>query len=196
MENAKKKNTKDKIIDAAWKLFFKQGYDTTTIEQIIDASKTSRGAFYHHFRGKEDLLFCLAYFFDQDYDGWMDSIDPNLHSLDKLLLFDEFVLKNLEASPYRSFLPSLYGMQVMTKGNRHILNPNRQYYQLISRLMKEGLEKGQIQSSLSYLELTEWYAIIERGFTYDWCLTQGRYSLLQYGQRMMKVFLESLRGTI
>ncbi|MEF9840490.1 MAG: TetR/AcrR family transcriptional regulator [Lachnospiraceae bacterium] len=196
MENAKKKNTKDKIIDAAWKLFLKQGYDTTTIEQIIDASKTSRGAFYHHFRGKEDLLFCLAYFFDQDYDGWMDSIDPNLHSLDKLLLFDEFVLKNLEASPYRSFLPSLYGMQVMTKGNRHILNPNRQYYQLISRLMKEGLEKGQIQSSLSYLELTEWYAIIERGFTYDWCLTQGRYSLLQYGQRMMKVFLESLRGTI
>ncbi|MEF9942371.1 MAG: TetR/AcrR family transcriptional regulator [Lachnospiraceae bacterium] len=193
MTTSKKRTTKDKIIDAAWELFLKQGYDDTTVDQIIITSKTSRGAFYHHFRGKEDLLFCLAYFFDQDYDGWLDSIDPQLHTLDKLLLFDAFVLKNLEDSPYRSFLPALYGMQVMTKGNRHILNPNREYYQLIASLMKEGIEKKHIQSSLSYLELTEWYAIIERGFTYDWCLTQGHYSLCQYGQRMMSVFLESLR---
>ncbi len=190
----KKISTKDKIINAAWELFMEQGYEDTTIHEIIETSQTSRGSFYHHFRGKEDLLFSLAYNFDIDYIGWEETIDPSMNSLDKLLFFDAYVLKNLEESPYKPFLSSLYGLQVMTEGTRHILNPNRRYYQIISKFMKEGLEKNEIKSTLSYMELTETFAIIERGFTYDWCLTQGRYSLLQYGQRMMSIFLNSLRA--
>ena len=189
----KKKSTKEKIIEAAWELFLNYGYEHTTVNQIIDVSGTSRGAFYHHFFGKEDLLFCLAYFFDNDYEEFKKTLDPSAHTLDKLMSFDAFVMKNLEDSPYKSFLAPLYGYQVMTAGKRYILNPERPYYQMIFHMMKEGIEKGEIQSSLSYSELTEWFAIIERGFTYDWCLNQCRYSLLQYGQRMMKVFLDSLR---
>lgn len=192
--NGKKINTKDKIIKAAWKLFMDQGYEETTISQIIEVSQTSRGAFYHHFRGKEDLLFSLAYFFDNDYTIWENTIDPCMNSLDILLSFDAYILKNLEDSPYRPFLSSLYGLQVMTSGTRYILDPSREYYKIIARLMKEGIEKNEIKSSLSYMELTEAFSIIERGLTYDWCLTQGRYSLLQYGQRMMKIFLHSIRA--
>lgn len=187
-----KTSTRAKIIDAAWKLFTEKGYESTTINEIIETSSTSRGAFYHHFRGKEDLLFCLAYFFDQDYEEWMD-IPEDMNTLDRLLEFDAFVLKNLEESPYRPFLKTLYGLQVMTEGTRHIINPDRDYYKLVSGLMKKGLERKEICSDLSYMELTEWYAAIERGFTYDWLLTGGRYSLVQYGQRMMKVFVDSLR---
>lgn len=190
----KKVSTKDKIIDAAWKLFMDQGYDATTISEIIETSHSSRGAFYHHFRGKEDLLFSLAYFFDNDYVDWENTIDPSMNSLDTLLAFDAYVMKNLEESPYKPFLASLYGLQVMTDGVRHILNPNRKYYQIVSKYMKEGLEKHEIKSSLSYMELTETYAIIERGLTYDWCLSQWRYSLLHYGQRMIKFFLDSIRA--
>ena len=48
---------KEKIINAAWELFREKGYEETTLQDIIDKSGTSRGAFYHHFRAKEDLLF-------------------------------------------------------------------------------------------------------------------------------------------
>jgi len=190
----KKVSTKDKIINAAWELFMEQGYEDTTVSQIIEASQSSRGAFYHHFRSKEDLLFCVAYFLDNDYINWEKTIDPSMNSLDILLSFNVYVLRNLEDSPYKPFFSSLYGLQVMTEGTRHILNPNRKYYQIISKLMKEGIEKKEIKSDLSYVELAESFAIIERGFTYDWCLTQGRYSLLQYGQRMMTIFIDSLRA--
>lgn len=192
-KTTQQKSTREKIIDAAWNLFLKQGYEKTTINQIIETSKTSRGAFYHHFHGKEDILFCVAVFFDQDYADWLQTVAPEANTLDKLYAFDAYVMKNLEESPYKPFLSSLYGLQVMTEGQRYILNPERPYYQLISQMMKDGLSKGEIKSPLSYSELTEWFAIIERGFTYDWCLNQCRYSLLQYGQRMMHVFLESLR---
>lgn len=194
MKLTRKSTVRDKIIDAAWKLFLEQGYELTTINQIIEISKTSRGSFYHHFRGKEELLFCVAYFFDSDYKKWQDTVSPNLSALDKLLEFNVYVMKNLEDSPYRPFLATLYGLQVMTTGTRHITNPERGYYKLIASLIREGIENGEIKSSLSHMELTEWYAIIERGLTYDWCLNQGRYSLVQYGQRMIKSFLDSIRA--
>ena len=62
---------KEQLISAAWELFLEKGYDATTVNEIIERSQTSRGSFYHHFRGKEDLIFSLAYFFDNDYDEWL-----------------------------------------------------------------------------------------------------------------------------
>ena len=40
MSRKKTKNTKGKIISAAWKLFYDQGYDDTTIDEIIAESGT------------------------------------------------------------------------------------------------------------------------------------------------------------
>ena len=52
----KRQSTKSRIVKAAWNLFFKNGYEDTTVEDIIAASKTSKGTFYHYFKGKEALL--------------------------------------------------------------------------------------------------------------------------------------------
>ena len=50
----KRQSTKSRIVKAAWNLFYKNGYDNTTVEEIINASKTSKGTFYHYFKGKEE----------------------------------------------------------------------------------------------------------------------------------------------
>ena len=54
------RNTKGRIVSAAWKLFYEQGYDDTTVEDIILESATSRGSFYHYFEGKDALLGSLS----------------------------------------------------------------------------------------------------------------------------------------
>ena len=59
------KKTKSKIVSAAWKLFYEQGYEDTTIEEIIEESGTSKGSFYHYFEGKDALLGSLAYMMDE-----------------------------------------------------------------------------------------------------------------------------------
>lgn len=50
--------TRERILDAAWRLFLKQGFDGTTISQIEGAASLARGkgSFYRHFRSKEDVL--------------------------------------------------------------------------------------------------------------------------------------------
>ena len=42
--------TVEKILDAAALLFLQKGYQNTTLQDIIDATKLSKGAVYHHFR--------------------------------------------------------------------------------------------------------------------------------------------------
>lgn len=51
---------KNEILNAAEKLFFERGYDTTPVEAIIDSAKISKGTFYYYFKSKEELLDTLA----------------------------------------------------------------------------------------------------------------------------------------
>lgn len=191
----REKSARTKILDAAWELFLKQGYPQTTINEIIEVSGTSRGAFYHHFHGKEELLFSLAFHFDKSYQGWLETIPPGTPPDQKLLLFNSYVMKGLEHSQFLSLLPSLYGMQVMTSGIRPIINPNRDYYRIVLTIIQEGLDSGCFQSSLSANELAEWYTILERGLTYDWLLKQQQYSLSQYGKRIILNFLKEITSS-
>ena len=48
------------LIDCAQRLFLEKGYERTTINDVIAATSLSKGAFYHHFRAKEDLLEAIA----------------------------------------------------------------------------------------------------------------------------------------
>lgn len=45
-----------RITDAAFQLFARQGYESTTIAQIADKAKVSKGLLYNYFKNKEDLL--------------------------------------------------------------------------------------------------------------------------------------------
>ena len=48
--------TRQHIITTATRLFTEEGYEGTSIEQVLQASEVSRGALYHHFVSKEALF--------------------------------------------------------------------------------------------------------------------------------------------
>lgn len=53
--------TVQKILDVSMKLFLEKGYDETTILDIVNnLGGLSRGAFYHHFKSKEEVLDALG----------------------------------------------------------------------------------------------------------------------------------------
>jgi AcrR family transcriptional regulator len=49
-------STKAKIISVARRLFATRGYDGTSTEAVLEESRVSRGALYHHFKNKEALF--------------------------------------------------------------------------------------------------------------------------------------------
>jgi len=79
------------FIDCALRLFLEKGYEKTTINDVIAAAGLSKGAFYHHFHAKEDLLEAIAArFAEQSLARTAElSRDPSLNALERLNLFFE-----------------------------------------------------------------------------------------------------------
>jgi AcrR family transcriptional regulator len=74
------------LLDLAERLFLERGYERTTVNDVIAAAGVSKGAFYHHFRAKEDLLEAIAERFASESLTAMADVlgDPGLNALQKL----------------------------------------------------------------------------------------------------------------
>ena len=191
---ARNSGTKSRIIQAAWSLFYEQGYDDTTVDEIIEKSGTSRGSFYHYFEGKDALLGTLSTLFDEKYAELMDTLDPDMDSFEKLMYLNRELFRMIENSVSLDLLAQLYATQLLTKGEKHLLDRNRIYYRLLRRIVLEGQEKGELSSEVSSNDIVKAYALCERSLLYDWCICNGEYSLSRYAERMMPMFLGGYRA--
>lgn len=187
------KNTKGKIVSAAWKLFYEYGYDETTVEDIIYESKTSKGSFYHYFEGKDSLLGTLSFLFDEKYEELKPRISEDMNSVDVLIFLNRELFAMIEDSIAINLLSGLLSTQLVTKGEKHLLDRNRVYYKLLRQIVSKGQEKGEIRTDLSVGEVVKMYAMAERSLMYDWCLCNGEYSLTSYAKNAMPIFLSGIR---
>ena len=192
----KKQTTKSKIVKAAWNLFYKNGYDNTTVEDIIKLSKTSKGTFYHYFKGKDALLTTLSDLFDQQYEEINNTLDQSLTAREKLLLLNHELFYMIETSIDINLLASLYSSQLVTKDNRSLLDDDRYYFQLIREIVEAGICLGEFKDSSSVEELVKIYTMYERALLYDWALCEGKYSLSAYSDRLLPHVLDNFEKGI
>ena len=187
------RNTRGKIVSAAWKLFYEQGYEDTTVEEIIELSKTSKGSFYHYFDGKDALLGTLSVLFDDKYEELKNDLDPSMHAMEQLLLLNSELFSMIENSIAIDLLARLLSTQLVTNGEKHLLDHNRTYYKLLKKIIAQGQEKGEIGTRMSVSEMVKLYALSERALLYDWCLCGGEYSLRQYSASVLPSFISGFR---
>lgn len=193
MPEKRGKNTKKKIVSAAWRLFYEQGYGNTTVEEIIEESGTSRGSFYHYFSGKDALLGSLSFVFDDKYEELMLQMDPDMDAYEKLLFLNRELFAMIEDTISMDLLARMYSAQLTTGGERQLMDHNRIYYRLIRKIAVEGQARGQLRSDISVNEIAKIYALCERGLLYDWCLCNGSYSLKSYTMTTMPMLLSQIR---
>ncbi len=186
----KRQSTKARIVKSAWNLLYKNGYEQTTVEEIIAASKTSKGTFYHYFKGKEALLNSLSYLFDEKYEELVPLIDDNMSCRDKLLYLNHELFDMIEHSIDIKLLASLYSSQLVTKDKKSLSDKKRFYFQWITEIIESGLESGEFKNSSSAGELMNVYAMYERALLYDWALFKGKYSLTEYSDRLLPHVLD------
>ncbi len=150
----KRQSTKSRIVKAAWNLFYKNGYEHTTIEDIITASKTSKGSFYHYFKGKEALLNSLSYLFDEKYEELYSTIDPGLSCYDRLLFLNHELFYMIESSVDISLLASLYSSQLITKDKKSLSDKKRFYFKWISEILTRNFLNLGIIESRNYIRIS------------------------------------------
>lgn len=185
------RNTRGKIVSAAWQLFYEQGYEETTVEEIIETSQTSKGSFYHYFDGKDALLSTLSDLFDEKYEALQTTMDPAMPAMDQLLFLNGELFGMIEDSISMDLLARLLSTQLVTSGERHLLNQKRTYYRLLRKIIAQGQAAGELSDRQSVSEMVKLYALCERALMYDWCLRGGEYSLRQYAAQTLPSFLSS-----
>lgn len=190
----KKKSVKDRIVSAAWELFYEKGYDTTTVDDIIRLSDTSKGSFYYYFDGKDALLNTLSSVLDDLYLTLKEEMDPYMDSFEKLMFLNYRSHTFMEKAIKVDLLASLYSTQLISKGERSLLDQNREYYKLIASVIEEGQKRGEINRRKSIAEVVKYYSLCERALVTDWCLNKGSYSLGEYSKEYMPIMMESFRG--
>lgn len=186
-------STKNKISSIAWKLFYDQGYEATTVDQIISECGISKGNFYHYFSAKDDLLNTLSDIFDEEYTKVMDRLDENMDSFDKLIATSRHLFRFIEENVPVDLLSILYSSQIVKKGKKHLLDQQRVYYKVLQQIISEGQSRNQIKNDKSFLELSKIYAMQERAVLYDWCICEGNYPLSSYGIELLEMFLRDIK---
>ena len=187
------RNTRSRIVNAAWKLFYEQGYENTTVEEIIEVSHTSKGSFYHYFDGKDALLGTLSSLFDEKYQELSLCLEDKGSAMEKLLFLNRELFGMIENRVSVELLARLLSTQLVTNGEKHLLDRNRTYYKLLRKIIGEGVEAKELNPRLSVSEMVKLYAISERALMYDWCLCGGEYSLKQYSASVRPSFLSSFQ---
>lgn len=188
------RNTRGRIISAAWKLFYEQGYENTTVEDIVFESETSKGSFYHYFDGKDALLGTLAYVFDEKYEQLMGVMDQSMDAMEKLVYLNHELFAMIDGGVSMDLLARLLSTQLLARGEKHLLDRNRTYFKLLRQIITEGQRDGQLRTDKTVNGILKAYALWERALMYDWCLSGGEYSLVAYTDSVTPMFLESYRA--
>ena len=122
----------------------------------------------------------------------METLGPELDPLEKLIQMNRELFVMIENTVSVTVLSQLFSTQLVTKGEKHLLEPDRTYYRLLRQIAIEGQEQGLFREDLSVNDIMRAYAMFERGMMYDWCLAGGNYSLTQYSQQILPLFLKGL----
>jgi AcrR family transcriptional regulator len=73
----KSERTRQRIIQAANRLFYRRGYNRTSFTDIVDAAGVPRGNIYYYFRTKEEILRAALGYRLEIIDTMMDEWDRN-----------------------------------------------------------------------------------------------------------------------
>lgn len=187
------RNTKGRIVSAAWKLFYEQGYERTTVEDIIFESETSRGSFYHYFSGKDELLGSLSMIFDEKYEELKQTLPEDMPAVDKLAYLTHEVFYMIDNGVSIELLAKLLSSQLVTHGEKHLLDRSRTYFKILTQVIRTGQEKGELRDDMTVNEIVKAYAMFERALMYDWCLSNGEYALSKYSDQMVPIFLTGFK---
>lgn len=89
--------TKERLLKVALELFEEKGFQTTTVDEIIERANSSKGAFYTHFKSKHDIFLVKFKEIDEYYENEIVHIIDNISlNRDKLAVFFHLQMKYIE----------------------------------------------------------------------------------------------------
>lgn len=137
---------RSEILDVARRLVYTKGYDQMAIQDILHALKISKGAFYHYFGSKQDLLTALVDRMQQEAEERFFPIlqDPHVPALVKLQhFFDTTTRWKMDQKQYLiALLRVWYADENALVRQRAQATMSRSLSPLFESLVQQGVREG------------------------------------------------------
>jgi AcrR family transcriptional regulator len=143
-------SARTRVLDAAVDLFATQGYDRTSVSQVIDRAGLTKGGFYHHFASKDALL----------YEVYGDLIARQLAAMEEILargltrsqtlralIFD--LVESTAGSAQRALVFWRELHRLGDTKTTEYRTARRRYHDAVRRLIRQGQEAGEFSSVAS-----------------------------------------------
>jgi AcrR family transcriptional regulator len=184
--------TRQKIVDTALQLFGKKGYEAVTVDDICDEAGVSKGAFYHHFPSKDQILLEKFMSIDSFYRQLEKDIAMEKSCVDKLRRVSVEAMGEISDFGI-DILTVAYASQLRTdKKTSELASNNRHIYKLIGSLLKEGQERGEFRKDIDIKKRTRTIVSSYRGLVVEWCLKNGGFDLVEAGRDLADNLLEGI----
>jgi len=143
-------SARDRVLDAAVDLFATQGFDATSVSQVIDRAGLTKGGFYHHFASKDALL----------YEVYGDLITRQLAAMDEILARElpraetlrELIFDLVESTAGSAQRALVFWREMHRLGDERTAEyrtARRRYHDSVQRLIRQGQEAGEFSTVAS-----------------------------------------------
>jgi len=139
--------TKNRIISNAQELFLNNGYDETSIQELVTQSGIAKGTIFHHFETKEDILAAVLEAYNQNIaehmKDWLETASP-LNAKDKLTyIYNTFYI-------YAEYTP-ITNIAMQSKSHRIVIEDLRMWTNKITPLISDVIREGIVDGSINTL---------------------------------------------
>ena len=196
-KNLQSQETANRILTQAMKIFLAKGYHGTSIEDITQAAKLTKGALYWHFKSKEDLLKRIIEEYEKRFlDGMIQAVsEVKGDILDKI---EKYFRYNAAFAYYnRELCVSFDTLAAELVGAHHGIESEfrriyRKYQKFLSRLIvqgkKEKIFKREMDEDLSALVIIAFHV----GILLQWSMNKDEIDGEAYVNTFKKIMLSGM----
>ena len=185
-------DTRDQLIHAALVLFDTNGYPRTSVEDIVAKAKVTKGAFYHHFGSKEEVLEIIHnVYVESQIELCTRIISEDMNPREKLRELARATITNL--NQYRAHV-SVYMQDrrfLTDQRKKNVLEKRSEIDKLFNSIIEDGVRSGFFRTDVSPKLIT--FGIIGMyAWVINWWKPSGSLSLEQIADQYVDVLLDGL----
>lgn len=192
--------TKAELLDAAERLFSAQGVANTSMMQVAESAGVTRGAIYHHFENKLDLIDSMMERVRLPFDQMREQTDVEfLH--DPLARMRARLLNIVQLLAHDRHTQSVinilfhkceYVEETLPIHFRHLQARNNCVDEC-QRMIEEAIANGQLPNRYQAKQLVIGMVALIDGVMYNWLLDPDYFDLVRTAEHALDTYLEGLQ---
>ena len=172
-------NKKEFILDVAEKMFIEQGFDQTSIAQILDATQIAKGTLYYYFTSKEEIMDAIIErWIDRSFEQvriWVER--KQLPILERLMGALASLNMQKDGQELLDHLHAPQNALLHEKTNQILLS---KVPEILYPLFQEGFQTGEMQTTYPY-------ETIEMMLTYSLQIFNSSFQTLDQAEKNHKI---------